>query len=167
MNDSSTIAINTDLDLVLERVVAVPPELVWQAWTQPEHVKRWFCPAPWTVTDCRIDLRPGGIFHTTMRSPDGEAFPGDGCYLEIQENRKLVWTSALLPGYRPAPESDSLVFTAAIVLAPEGKGTRYKAIAMHRDRAGRQQHEQMGFHDGWSICLDQLVAYMKSATEGR
>ena len=41
------------------------------AWTHPEHLKRWFTPAPWTTVDCEIDLRPGGIFRTTMRSPDG------------------------------------------------------------------------------------------------
>jgi uncharacterized protein YndB with AHSA1/START domain len=55
---------NAKLDLVLERVVDVPRELVWTAWTKPEHVSKWFTPAPWTVADCEIDLRPGGIFRT-------------------------------------------------------------------------------------------------------
>lgn len=57
------------LDLVLERVVDVPRELVWKARTTPEHLKKWFTPAPWTTVDCEIDLRPGGIFRTVMRSP--------------------------------------------------------------------------------------------------
>lgn len=56
-----------ELDLVFERTVEVAPELVWMAWTQPEHLKHWFTPAPWTTVDCEIDLRPGGIFRTTMR----------------------------------------------------------------------------------------------------
>ena len=60
------------LDLKLERVVEVPPELVWAAWTVPEHVKKWFTPAPWQTVDCEIDLRPGGIFRTVMRSPAGQ-----------------------------------------------------------------------------------------------
>ena len=47
------------LDLVLERVVDVPPHLVWEAWTQPEHLKKWFCPRPWKTIDCEMDLRPG------------------------------------------------------------------------------------------------------------
>ena len=85
------------LDLVLERVVDVPPELVWAARTAPEHVKKWFTPAPWTTVDCEIDLRPGGLFRTVMRSPEGEEFPGVGCYLEVIENRKLSWTSVLGP----------------------------------------------------------------------
>ena len=49
----------------------VPRELVWLAWTTPEHVKQWFTPAPWTTVDCEIDLRPGGIFRTVMRFHQG------------------------------------------------------------------------------------------------
>ena len=60
------------LDLVLERIVDVPRELVWMAWTAPEHLKKWFTPVPWTTVDCEIDLRPGGIFRTVMRSPEAE-----------------------------------------------------------------------------------------------
>jgi len=48
------------LDLVLERFIEVPPELVWEAWTKPEHISQWFTPKPWIVAECEIDLRPGG-----------------------------------------------------------------------------------------------------------
>ena len=146
--------INPKLDLVLERVVDVRPELVWKAWTQPEHLKKWFTPAPWQTVDCEIDLRPGGIFRTTMRSPEGEEFPSSGCYLEVVENRKLVFTDALGPGFRPKSEA---FMTAVILLEPEGTGTRYTAIAMHADSDGKTKHEEMGFFNGWSTALDQLV----------
>src|SRR5690606_19383383 len=53
------IDIDPDLDLVLERVVDVPPHLVWKAWTEPRHLKEWFAPRPWTITDVELDLRPG------------------------------------------------------------------------------------------------------------
>jgi uncharacterized protein YndB with AHSA1/START domain len=147
------------LDLVLERVVDVSPELVWAAWTQPEHLKKWFTPAPWTVTECEVDLRPGGIFRTVMRSPEGQEFPNVGCYLEIVPYQRLVFTDTLLPGYRP---SQKPFFSAVITLQPEGKGTRYTAIAIHRDEAGKKVHEDMGFHNGWNKVLDQLVALMKT-----
>lgn len=151
--------INPELDLVLERVVDVRPELVWRAWTEPEHLKRWFTPAPWTTVDCTIDLRPGGIFSTTMQSPEGEIQPpNNGCYLEIVKERRLVWTDALGPGYRPSPNA---FITAMILLEPEGAGTRYIAIAMHVDEANKKKHEEMGFLDGWSTALDQLVAITK------
>ncbi|MEK1891248.1 MAG: SRPBCC family protein [Phyllobacterium sp.] len=152
-------AVNPKLDLVLERVVDVPRELVWKAWTTPEHIVKWFTPKPWQTTDCEIDLRPGGVFRTTMLSPEGQSFPNVGCYLEVIPNEKLVWTDALLPGYRP---SEKPFFTAYLTLESEGNGTRYRAVAIHRDEASRKQHEDMGFHDGWGTVLDQLVAYIKS-----
>jgi uncharacterized protein YndB with AHSA1/START domain len=153
------------LDLVLERVVDVSPQLVWAAWTQPEHVKKWFTPRPWQTVDCEIDLRPGGIFRTTMRSPEGEEFPNLGCYLEVVENRKLVWTDALEPGFRPAtPVSGCGVtnFTAIVMLEPKGKGTKYTALALHKSEEERKKHEEMGFHEGWGTALDQLVEVAKA-----
>jgi uncharacterized protein YndB with AHSA1/START domain len=157
--DARTLDHDPELDLVLERVVPVPPELVWQAWTRPEHVKRWFAPAPWTVAECEIDLRPGGAMRTVMRSPEGELHPGTGCFLEIVENRRLVFTDALGPGYRPAAEP---FFTAVITFEPEGDGTRYVARAIHGDAETRKKHEEMGFHEGWSAALDQLIELVKT-----
>ena len=150
--------IDPELDLVLERVIDVSPERVWEAWTRPEHLKEWFAPRPWSVSECEIDPRPGGIFRTVMRSPKGELHPALGCFLEVVPNERLVWTSVLLPGFRPAPDT-GLAFTAIISLKPEASGTRYTATVIHRDVKGRKQHEDMGFHEGWGAALDQLVAH--------
>lgn len=153
------------LDLVLERVVDVSPDLVWDAWTQPKHLKQWFTPAPWKTVECEVDLRPGGIFRTVMESPEGERFPNVGCYVEVVPKRKLAWTDALLPGFRPTDEgrfADTMgPFTGVVLIEPEGRGTRYVALAIHRDERGQKLHAEMGFHDGWGTCLDQLVEYMK------
>ncbi|RYZ55756.1 MAG: polyketide cyclase [Proteobacteria bacterium] len=162
---SANYSIDPKLDLVLERVIEVKPETVWKAWTQPEHLKKWFTPAPWKTADCEIDLRPGGIFHTTMLSPEGEKFPNSGCYLEVIPGKKLVWTSALKAGFRPAPGPENgadLIFTGMILIEPHAKGTKYTAIVMHSVEADKQRHEQMGFHDGWGAALDQLVTAAKS-----
>ncbi|MPZ20765.1 MAG: polyketide cyclase [Luteitalea sp.] len=155
---------NPKLDLVLERIVDVPRELVWAAWTTPDHIKKWFTPAPWTTVDCEIDLHPGGIFRTVMRSPEGQQYPHVGCYLEVIENEKLVWTVALGPGYRPSNRTSEVPsFTAVITLAPHGNGgTKYTALAMHGDEEDRRRHDEMGFQDGWGKALEQLVALAKS-----
>ncbi|HMV70157.1 MAG TPA: SRPBCC family protein [Myxococcota bacterium] len=147
--------IDPDLDLVLERVIPVSVEQVWRAWTDPTQVVRWFTPAPWRTTLCEIDLRPGGAFRTVMEGPNGERFDGAGCYLLIEPNRRLVWTDALRPGFRPGPEP---FFTGDLRLAPDGAGTRYTAIARHADASARERHAQMGFYVGWGAALDQLVA---------
>jgi uncharacterized protein YndB with AHSA1/START domain len=166
MTALSPITVNPELDLVLERVVDVPKRLVWAAWTTPELLMPWFCPKPWTTTACRIDLRPGGEFFTTMRSPEGEEFPNSGCYLEVVPETRLTWTSSLLPGFRPAAlpvgAGPQFHMTGCIMLEAHGSGTRYTAISLHNDAEQRAQHESMGFTEGWGTALDQLVAFLTS-----
>ena len=147
------------LDLVLERELDVPVDLVWKAWTTPEHLKHWFVPKPWSITDVKMDLRPGGVFSTTMRSPDGQEFLNNGCYLEVVPNERLVFTDTLLPGYRPSPKP---FFSAALLLTKNGSGTRYTAIAIHGTEEARKQHEDMGFHDGWGTVVEQMAQFIKA-----
>ena len=156
---SSVITINPALDLVLERGIDVPVELVWKAWTTPDHLRQWFAPKPWSITACDLDLRPGGAFNFVMRSPDGEEYPNTQCYLEVVPLERLIMTDTLHGGYRPAANP---FFTAAIEMQRNGTGTRYRAIAIHGDGAARQKHEEMGFHGGWGTVLSQMVDYIKA-----
>ncbi len=162
MKQTAKFQFNPRLDLKLERVVALSREEVWKAWTTPDILKKWFCPVPWKVSEAEIDLRPGGLFRTVMVSPEGEEIPKVGCYLEVIENEKLVWTDALTPGYHP---SESSFMTGIINLEDHpGGGTKYTAYALHGTAAHRKQHEEMGFEQGWSKSLDQLVQVMKQIT---
>jgi uncharacterized protein YndB with AHSA1/START domain len=150
---------NPETDLKLERILDVPPHLVFKAWTTPEHLKNWFVPKPWTIAECTIDLRPGGGFLTTMRSPEGQEFPNSGCYLEIVPDQKLVFTDTLLPGFRPSPNP---FFTAVLLLEPHGEGgCKYTAYAIHKDSEGRDKHAEMGFHEGWGTVVVQMVEAIK------
>ena len=154
-------ATNPELDLVLERVVPVTPELVWAAWTQPENLVKWFTPSPWTTPEAEVDLRPGGVFRTVMRSPEGQTVNNAGCYLEVVEHRRLVWTSALGPGFRPNDFSGGgFPFTAILTFEPEGSGTRYTARVQHASAEHNKAHAEMGFVEGWGAALDQLVAHL-------
>jgi len=154
---TSDVQPDPELDLVLTREIDVAPELVWKAWTEPEHIVQWFTPAPWSTVTAEVDLRPGGAFRTVMRSPEGDENDNVGCYLEVVEGRRLAWTSALGPGFRP--QTSDLPFTAVISIEPSGAGTRYTATAMHLDLEGARRHADMGFHEGWGAALDQLVAW--------
>ena len=155
------------LDLSLRRTINAPRALIWKMWTDPDHVKKWWAPAPWTTTECELDLRPGGAFRTVMRSPEGQDFLHVGCFLELVENKRIVWTNALKPGYRPSREtfehqkdvSGCVVdfFTAILTLEEQAGKTNYLVRVLHKDEAGRKRHEDMGFHEGWNKCLDQLI----------
>ena len=147
------------LDLTITRIVDAPRALMWDAWTKPEHIKRWFTPAPWTTPDCRIDLRPGGEFYTLMRGPDGTDHPNYGCFLEIVPQERLVFTDTLQAGWRPSPTP---FFTAIVTFEDRKGGTKYTARALHKDDADRAKHEEMGFDQGWNAALDQLVALVKT-----
>jgi uncharacterized protein YndB with AHSA1/START domain len=145
--------------LVLERFVDVPPAKVWEAWTTPEILLKWFTPAPWGTKSIDLDLRPGGKFNSVMLSPEGQEFPNVGCVLEVVPGKKLVFTDTLHEGFRPAPNP---FMTAVVEIIPEGKGTRYRATAMHKDEETKKKHEEMGFHHGWGAALDQMVTMIQS-----
>ncbi len=153
--------IDPALDLVLQRDLPITPDAVWRAWTEPELLMQWFTPRPWRTTEAEIELHPGGMFRTVMRGPDGEEGGGTGCILEVVPERRLVWTGALLPGFRPAVSEFGVpVFTAVIEMEPLGDGTRYTATVRHADAAGCKVHDDMGFQAGWGAALDQLVEVM-------
>lgn len=155
--------LDPSLDLRLERTADVPAAFVWRAWTEPALLERWFTPRPWQTIDCTVDLRPGGIFRTVMRGPEGQELDNAGCYLEVVEGRRIVWTNALQPGWRPnaAPKAgdDAFVFTAIIEIEALGDARcRYVATVLHGRSADRDRHAEMGFDTGWSAAFDQLVA---------
>jgi uncharacterized protein YndB with AHSA1/START domain len=150
--------IDPRVDLSFERRVPCSVEHLWKGWTDPELLKRWFCPRPWKVVEASIDLRPGGRFRSVMQGPQGEREDNTGCYLEVVPHRRLIWTSALLPDFRPAPGSASGVsFTAIVEFEPAPDGAIFRATVLHRTEADRAVHEKMGFREGWGIALDQLV----------
>lgn len=160
---SCSISPDPRFDLVLERIVDVPRDLVWAAWTTPEHLKKWFTPAPWKTVHCEVDLRPGGIFHFLMESPEGQQFPHTACYLDVIPGERLIWCTALAPGYRPlsaAAGGNPFLFTAIITLESLGERTKYTATVLHSDEEACRKHDEMGFHQGWGAALDQMVALM-------
>jgi uncharacterized protein YndB with AHSA1/START domain len=158
-----------DLDLVLERTLDAPLDLVWKAYTDPNHLKQWFAPKPYQISEIDLDLRPGGIFRIRMVGPDGfdTGHGNAGCVLEVKDREKLVWTSALGPEFRPAQLAtegcESFPMTAIISFADAGNGkTLYKAVALHRNATDKETHEKMGFHEGWGTTASQLEELARS-----
>ena len=147
---------NNDRELVLDLILNAPREKVWRCWTEPELMKQWFAPAPWTTPRVEIDLRPGGSSLVVMRSPEGQEMPNPGVYLEVVPNERLVFTDAFTRAWEP---SEKPFMTGVLTFADDGAGkTRYVATVRHWSVVDREAHEKMGFHQGWTICAHQLEA---------
>lgn len=159
---SRRFAINPRTDFVLERSIDAPRHLVWEALTKPEHVKEWYMPRAWgSVAKCEMDVRPGGVFSIDIAGENGEEFPNLGCFLDVVPMERLVWTSMLFPGYRPAV-FDDIPITAIVTMETVGAGTRYVFTALHRDEADLEKNRESGWQQGTELAVDQFVARVMS-----
>ena len=157
---SSQFAFNPKLDFAFERFIDAPVRLVWEALTKPEHLKEWYMPKAWgRVSKAQIDVRPGGIISIDIAVADGPDVPNVGCVLEVVPMERLVWTSMLFPGYRPAV-FDDIPITAIMTMETVGAGTRYVFTALHRDESDFEKNKASGFYQGTEIAVDQLVAHV-------
>src|SRR5690606_18949509 len=135
-----------------------PPSTVWKAWSKPEHLAKWWIPAPIECKVVKLDLRPGGGFETLMREGGGAFQPHvEACFLDIVPAQRMVWTTTLAEGWQPI--EPWLALTAIITLEAEGNATRYSARVLHKTPADSRKHEELGFHEGWGTTIDQLAAF--------
>lgn len=143
-------------DLVLTRDIAATPSQLYRCWTEPELIRQWFCPPPWSVSRAETDVRPGGSSLIVMNGPNGEVHPNPGVYLEVVPGKRLVVTDAYTAAWEPSAKP---FITIVLTFDDIGEGrTRYTALVRHWTVEDRKAHEEMGFHQGWGICTDQLGA---------
>jgi uncharacterized protein YndB with AHSA1/START domain len=155
-------AVDPKLDFVIERSIDAPARLVWEALTKPEHLKEWYMPKAWgRVSRAEMDVRPGGMFSIDIAGEGGQEFPNLGCFLDVVPMQRLVWTSMLFPGYRPAV-FDDIPITAIVTLEALGTGTRYTFTALHRDEADFETNKTSGWQQGTEIAVNQLVAHIEA-----
>ena len=151
--------LNPELDLSVSRIIRAPRAAVWSAWTDPVQFEQWWIPAPAKTRVVEMDLRPGGSFVTHMSENGGEFVPHvRGCYLAVDHLERIVFTDALLGGWRPAEHP---FMTAVITFRDHPDGTEYTASAMHRSPADRQRHDELGFYDGWGTVTAQLAGLVE------
>jgi len=104
-------------------------------------------------------VRPGGIFSVDIATGDGPDSPNLGCFLDVVPMERLVWTSMLFPGYRPAV-FDDIPITAIVTMEPVGTGTRYVFTALHRSEEDLETNKATGFYQGTELAVDQFVAHV-------
>jgi uncharacterized protein YndB with AHSA1/START domain len=159
MTTKLDIAPENDNQLVLARIIDAPVEKVYRAWTDPELMKQWFSPRPWTTPKVSVDLRPGGASMVTMADENGNEYPNPGQYLEVVPNKKLVFTDAYVGDWKPGAKP---FMTVTLTFENEGGKTRYIARCQHWNAEDKAAHVKMGFHEGWGQVAEQLEEVVKA-----
>ena len=148
--------VNPELDLTFARVIRAPRAAVWQAWTDPRQLEKWWIPAPARCRVVDLELRPGGAFTTHMSENGGDFMPHvSGCFLAVEPMARLVFTTALVGGFRPG--EPWLTMTANLAFSDHPEGMTYAAHVMHRSPKDRAEHDKLGFHEGWGTVAAQLA----------
>ncbi|RKH46400.1 SRPBCC family protein [Corallococcus sicarius] len=152
-------SVHPELDLTISRIIKAPRPAVWSAWTDPASLEQWWVPAPARCKVLQLELRPGGSFLTQLSEDGGDFMPHiQGCFLAIDPQERLVFTTALVAGWRPAEEP---FVTAIITLKDHPQGTEYAAHVMHKNQADKAMHEEKGFYDGWGTVTRQLAEFVE------
>jgi len=150
-----------DTTLTISRLIAAPPSAVWNAWSVPENLAKWWIPAPIECQVVTLDLRPGGGFVTRMREAGAADFQPhvDGCFLEAIPEKKLVFTTVLTEGWQPA--EPWLALTAILTFEAQDGGTLYSARVLHKTPEDSAKHDEMGFYEGWGTAIGQLAGLVE------
>jgi uncharacterized protein YndB with AHSA1/START domain len=152
-------------EIVITRVFDAPCKLVWQAWTDPEQVVRWWGPKDFTSPACKIDFRVGGKYVFCLRSPDGRDFWSTGIYQEIVELERIVCTDSFAdPEGNVVPASyydmgDETPLETLISLTFEALGSKTRLTLRHAGLPAGEMGE--GAEAGWNQSLDKLAASLK------
>lgn len=139
-------------ELSVSRHIAAPPAKVWEVMT--DRIEEWWCPKPWRAEFDKLERKPGGASNCTMYGPEGQVHPHPGIVLAWDEGRRFAFTDAIIGDLEPAGPFIIGIWS----VEPEGGGTRYTASARHWNREKMEEHEAMGFENGWGACADQLKA---------
>jgi uncharacterized protein YndB with AHSA1/START domain len=144
MNDAS------NRTLTLKKVINAPVKLVWEAWTDPEHVVQWWAPKGMKVDVAEHDFRVGGKWKYSMPMPDGKLFISEGEYLEIELYKKIVTTA----DFKPMTEGVEL----HVLFEEDGDKTDFTFNVVHATEEYCRQQEKMGFYNGWGSAFERMEA---------
>lgn len=149
--------------LMMTRMFDAPRELVWRAWTQPEHVAKWWGPRGFSTRVEELDLRTGGAWRYVMIGPDGNEYPSQGVFREVSPPNRIVSTDEFGEDFTPPADMELPSGIVMTVLFDEvDGGTRVTLHIAHATAEDRRRHEEMGVVPGWNSSLDCLAEYLAS-----
>jgi uncharacterized protein YndB with AHSA1/START domain len=142
-----------DRELVVTRVFDVPARFLFEAYSRPEHLRRWFGPRGWPLTLCEVDFRVGGRYRFAMTGPSGEQnTPFGGEYREIVPNRRIVFDNGF-----EEPDAPRMVMTVTLDEAPDGRTTTLTLHTLFASAAMREEYVGVGMREGIDSAYDQLA----------
>jgi uncharacterized protein YndB with AHSA1/START domain len=166
-----------DSEVTITRIFDAPPALVWQCFTEPQHMKEWWGPKGSTIITSNMDLRIGGTYHSAMRDPEGRVMWAKFIYREIVAPRLLVWEHSFSDeagGLTRHPLSPTwplkLLTTVTFDDAPSGKTKltlRWSPLDASEDERKTFDAARDGMRGGWAGTFDQLEAYLGRVTAER
>ncbi len=147
--ESVTLTLPSDREVALSRVLDAPRRLVFDAWTNPEHVPHWMLgPEGWTMPVCEIDLRPGGSWHFVWRKADGAEMDMRGKYRDVSPPDRLVSTESW------GPEWPETINTLTLV---EKAGTTTATLTiLYPSKEARDAALKTGMKEGMAHGFDRL-----------
>jgi uncharacterized protein YndB with AHSA1/START domain len=149
----TTFTTPSDREILMTRVLDAPRRLVFQAWTNPEHVPHWMLrPKGWTMPVCEIDLRPGGAWHFVWRHSDGTDMEMRGVYREITPPERLVSTESWGGKW---PET----LNTLILSEKDGKTTLAQTV-LYPSKEARDEALKTGMKEGVNQSFDRLAEYL-------
>jgi uncharacterized protein (TIGR03086 family) len=147
---SATVSLPSDCEIVITRAFDAPAALVFEAWTRPEHVRRWWGNDTMPVVLCDIDLRIGGSWRYVVRTADGTELGWHGVYREIEAPHRLVSTE-VFEGFPDAEAVNTLTLTA------NGDGSTLAHVTvLHSCKEHRDGHVDSGMEGGMQESMDQI-----------
>jgi len=160
MTDAATTTPSDEPIITMVRIFDAPRELVFRAWTDPEHLAQWWGPHGFTNPVCEVDLRPGGVWRIDMQGPDGTIYPNKGIYQEVVVPERLVYSDIVDDdtdawGDSPPPSSVNTVTFEE----HDGK-TKITTITRLQSIAARDAMLEMGSEAGWAESMERLDALL-------
>ncbi|MEW7291668.1 SRPBCC domain-containing protein [Aquimarina sp. 2304DJ70-9] len=139
--------------LTIKRTFNAPIALVWEAWTQPEHIALWWGPKGMKTKVVEHDFKVGGKWNYVMLMPDGNEFIAEGIFSEIVELEKIISSA----NFKPMTEGVEM----QVLLEKNGDKTNFTFNVIHPTEEYCKQQEQMGFYNGWGSTFERLEEYLQ------
>lgn len=148
---TAVVTLPTDTQILITRDFDAPPHLVYQAWTTPELIKRWWSARRGTVTVAEVDLRVGGRWRWVMVTDNGFEVAFHGEYRELIPNQRIVSTEV----YEGYPEADAESLNTMTFTAKHGR-TTLSILVQHKSQEHRDAHINSGMEAGMQDAMDLL-----------